>query len=154
MILAGTPTTASSQGAKRSMPPISPILVVVLIVIVMVATGVGYIQTSGSAKEYACMTVLHQGSDVSVSTTGLVHFLNQQYYISCTEGSSLPSSTYKSSCLTITPQVVPSAIGVGASTNYYYLSAGGHAITLTGAPPPTNGTEIITPAGISLSVSC
>jgi hypothetical protein len=153
-IFSAAPARPSPPGAKRGMPPISPMLVIALIAIVVVATGVGFFETSGGPTSYACMSISHQGSDIKITTSGLVHFLKQQYYITCTEGSSLPSSTYKSSCLTITPQVVLSAIGVGASTNYYYLSASGHAITLVGAAPPVNGTEIITPTAISLSVSC
>ncbi len=154
MILTATPTNTSSQGGKRGIPPASPMLVIALIAIVLVATGVGYLETSGGAKSYACMSVSTQGGGISVTTTGLVHFLKDQYYISCTEGSSLPTSSFKSSCLTITPQVVLAPIGVGASTKFYYLSAAGHAITLAVAPPIEKGTEIITPAGVSLSVSC
>jgi hypothetical protein len=156
LILTATPTTPSSpQGAKRAMPQVSPILIIVLLVIVAVVTGVGYVATSGGATSYACISIAHQGSSLSVTTTGLVHFLKQQYYISCTEGSSLPANAYKSSCLTISPLLVPAPIGTGASTDYYYLSSSsGHAITLVGAAALTNGTEIIPPAAISLSVSC
>jgi hypothetical protein len=131
-----------------------PMLLIVLIVILVVATGVGYLQTSGGATNYACMSISHQGSDVKVTTVGLVHYLKQQYYITCDEGANLPANTFTSSCLTITSQAVPSSIGFGAGTSYYYLSTTGHAVTLVGAPAPTNGTEIITPSSISLSVSC
>jgi hypothetical protein len=154
MILTATPTTTPSQGGKRGTPSIALMVVIALLAIVVVGTGVGYFETAGGVTNYACMSVTHQGSDISVTTTGMVHLLKGQYYVTCTEGSNLPSTTYKSSCLTITPKVVVAGIGVGASTNYYYLSAAGQAITLACAAPLTNGTEIITPAGISLSVSC
>jgi hypothetical protein len=157
LISTATPTTtpSSPKGAKRVVPQVSPALIIVLLVIVAVATGVGYVATSGGATTYACIDIAHQGSSLTVTTTGLVHFLKQQYYISCTEGSNLPTNAYKSSCLIITPLLVTAPIGTGASTDYYYLSSSsGSAITLVGAAPLTNGTEIIPPAAISLSVSC
>ncbi len=137
------------------MPAILPIVVIILIAITVVATGVGFLATSGGPTNYACMSVAHQGSNLQVTTTGLLHYLKAQYYVTCNEGSSLPTSALTTSCLTVTPQVVPAPIGVGASTYYYYLStSAGHTITLVGAPAPSNGTEIITPTTISLTVSC
>jgi len=137
------------------MPAILPIVVIILVAITVVATGVAYLATSSGPTGFACMSVTHQGSEVQVKTTGLLHYVKAQYYVTCNEGSNLPASTLTTSCLTITPQIVPASIGIGAATYYYYLSASaGHAITLQGAPAPTNGTEIITPAAISLSVSC
>jgi hypothetical protein len=109
---------------------------------------------AGGPASYACMSITKSGSGVDLKTSGLIHFLNNEYYISCNEGSSLPTSQYKASCLTISPQTIPASIGVGASTEYYYISANGAAINLVGAPPPTNGTEIITPASVSLQTSC
>jgi hypothetical protein len=147
-------TTPPAKGTPRSRPALLPMVVLALVVIAVVATGVGYFETSGGATSYACMGVSHQGSNVQVTTTGLLHYVKAQYYISCNEGSNLPSNDFKSSCLTISPLQVLAPIGVGAATYYYYLSSGGHTITLQGAPAPTNGTEIITPASISLSISC
>ncbi len=129
-------------------------MVIVLLAIAVVGTGVAVIETSSGPTHYACLQISHQDSTVTVTTTGLLHYLDAAYYISCNEGSSLPTGTFTSSCLTISPQNIPATIGVGASTEYYHLSASGHTITLVGAPAPTNGTEIITPAGISLSISC
>jgi hypothetical protein len=129
-------------------------ILIVLMVLVVIATGVGYATTSGGPTTYSCMSLSHQGSSVVLKTTGLVHYVKSQYYITCTEGSSLPTSPLNFSCLTITPQAVAAPIGIGATTYYYYLSTSGQTVTLQGAPAPTSGLEIITPANISLSVSC
>jgi hypothetical protein len=129
-------------------------VVLVLIAIVVIGTGVAYVETASGPTSYACLSIAHQGNNEQVTTTGMLHYVKSQYYISCSEGSSLPTSQYTASCLTISPKTIPATIGLGASTEYYYLSANGNAITLNGAPAPTNGTEIITPQGISLSVSC
>jgi len=134
---------------------IVPIVVIILIVIVAIATGVGVLETATGPTTYSCMTISHQGNQLTLKTSGLVHYVKAQYYVTCNEGSTLPTNTLTTSCLTITPQYVPSSIGVGVGTNYFYLSTtSGHAIALQGAPAPTNGTEITTPAAISLSVSC
>ena len=114
MILTATTTTSPPAKTAREMPAVLPMLLIVLIAILVIATGVGYLQTSGGATNYACMSISHQGSSVQVKTTGLVHFLKQQYYVTCDEGSNLPTSTFTSSCLTITSQAVPSSIGFGA----------------------------------------
>lgn len=129
-------------------------LLLALLVIAVIATGVGYLATANGPTSYSCMSLSHQGSNVVLKTTGLVHYLKSQYYVTCTEGSSLPTSSLTYSCLTITPQAVTAPIGIGATTYYYYLTAPGHTITLQGAPLPTNGTEIITPSNISLLVNC
>ena len=100
------------------------------------------------------MRIAQNGSTLQVTTGGIIHYVKSQYYVTCTEGSSLPTSPLTTSCMTITPQVVVAQIGAGASTYYYYLSAPGHQIALQGAPSPTNGTEIITPSGVSINVSC
>ena len=149
-----TPAAAPKEREKRGMPKISPIVIAALIVIVVAITGIGFAATSGGPTSYACLSIAHQSGGLQITTSGLLHYLKGQYYISCTEGSSLPGSTYTTSCLTITPQIIPATIGVGASTDYYYISAAGHPITLVGAPAPTNGTEIVTPGNISLTVSC
>jgi len=154
MILSATSTTSPPEGASSKRPAILPTAIIVLLIIVVIGTGVAVFETSSGATHYACLSVSHQDSTVTVTTSGLLHYLNSQYYVSCNEGSSLPITTLTSSCVTILPQNVPASIGVGASTEYYHISAPGHTISLQGAPALTNGTEIITPAGISLSVSC
>ena len=129
-------------------------VLVVLLAIVVIGTGAGFVATSTGPTSYSCISLSHQGSNVLVKTTGLIHYFKSQYYITCTEGSSLPTSPLTYSCLTITPQSLLAPIGVGATTYYYYLSAPGHTITLQGAPAPTNGTEIINPWAVSLLSSC
>lgn len=131
-----------------------PMVILALIVIVVIVTGVGYAETAGSTTNYACMSITHQGSNEKITTSGLLHYVKSQYYISCNEGSPLPSSQFKASCLTISPKTIPAPIGVGASTEYYYISANGNAITLNGAPAPVNSTEYIDPTAISLSLTC
>ena len=51
-------------------------------------------------------------------------------------------------------QITTSGLIHYVKAEYYYISAAGNAIALSGAPAPTNGTEIITPAGVSISVTC
>jgi hypothetical protein len=147
-------TPAQPAATPRGRPAILPMLLIVLLAIVVIGTGVGYVATSTGPTTYSCISLSHQGSSVVVKTTGLVHYLKSQYYITCTEGSPLPTSPLTYSCLTVTPQSLLAPIGVGATTYYYYLSAPGHTTTLQGAPAPTNGTEIITPWAISLLVNC
>lgn len=129
-------------------------VILALIVIVVVATGVGYAATTGSTTNYACISITHQGSTEKITTSGLLHYAKSQYYVSCNEGSPLPSSQYTASCLTISPKTILAPIGGGASTEYYYISASGNAVTLNGAPAPVNSTEYVDPSAISLSVSC
>lgn len=155
MILAATPTTSQPGGATRSRPALVPLLVIALLAIAVVGTGVAYVETSGGAKSYACLSISSSGNVVTVTTSGLLHYVGGQYYVSCGEGSSLPVTYFTSSCLTISPSLVPAKIGVGASTEYYYISAtAGHTFNLVGAAPLANGGEIIAMAGISLTVSC
>lgn len=145
-------SSAAAKSSKR--PPFLPYIVLALIVIVVIGTGVGYAETAGGATSYACLSIAKQGGGVDITTSGLIHYLNSEYYISCNEGSKLPTSQYKEACVTIAPQTIPARIGVGAATEYYYVSAAGNAINLVGAPPPTNGTEILNPVGVSLQTPC
>jgi hypothetical protein len=145
---------STTTKAKRSLPEILPLVIVILLVITVVATGVGYLESTSGGTSYGCMTISHQGAGVKVTTDGLVHYVNSGFYISCPEGANLPSSSYKTSCLTVSPKSISAPIGVGASTDYYYLSASGSTISLAGSPNLSNGTEIITPAGVSLTVPC
>ncbi|HEV2390004.1 MAG TPA: hypothetical protein VGS04_04685, partial [Nitrososphaerales archaeon] len=154
MIRSAAPTTSPAQGAATSRPALLPIVILALIVIVAVATGIGYAETTGNTTNYACISITHQGNTQKVTTSGLLHYVKSQYYVSCNEGSPLPSSQYTASCLKILPKTILAPIGVGASTEYYYISANGNAITLNGAPTPVNDTEYINTSTISLSVSC
>jgi hypothetical protein len=155
MILSAAPTPPTSQGATRARRAIVPWLLLALIVVTVAGTGVAYVDTAKGATHFACISVSSSGNTVTVTTTGLLHLVNGQYYISCSEGSSLPTGNLKSSCLTISAQVEPATIGVGASTEYYYISSSSSsAIALNGAAALANGGEIIDMAGVSLSVSC
>jgi hypothetical protein len=149
-----TTTTTTTTKAKRRTIDIPPLVIVILLVIAVIATGVGFVESTSGGTNYACLTISHHGNGLKITTDGLIHYVNAGYYITCPEGASLPSGTYKSSCLTVSPKTVPAQIGVGASTNYYYLSASGNTINITGAPAMTNGSEIITPTGITLTVTC
>jgi len=131
-----------------------PIVILVLIAIVVIATGLSYLNTATGPTGYACISITHQSSTELVKTTGLLHYARSQYYISCSEGSSLPTSQYTASCLTISPKTVVPPIGLGASTEYYYISANGNSITLNGAPAPANSTEYVNTAALSLSIAC
>ncbi len=154
MIRSAASTTSPPEGGAKKSPALLPIVILALIVIVVVATGVGYAETASGPTSYACMSIAHQGSNQKVTTTGLLHYVKSQYYITCSEGSNLPTGKYSASCLTISPHTIPAPIGVGASTEYYYISANGNAITLNGAPAPVNSTEYINPAAVSLSIAC
>jgi hypothetical protein len=153
MIRSATSTT-SPQGTTKARPSLVPIVILVLIAIAVIATGAGYLSTSSGPTSYACISISHQGGNEQVKTTGLLHYTQSQYFISCNEGSSLPTSQYTASCLTISPKTIVPPIGLGASTEYYYISANGNAITLNGAPAPVNSTEYVDPTTISLSVAC
>jgi hypothetical protein len=147
-------TTTPAAGSTKSRPPLVPLVILVLIVIVAIGTGAAYAYGASAGTSYACLTISHQGGSETVKTTGLLHYVNSQYYISCNEGSNLPTSKFTASCLTISPETIPARIGVGASTEYYYVSAGASALSLSGAPPPTNATEFIDPAAVSLTAAC
>ena len=131
-----------------------PTVIIVLIVIVAIGTAIGVAGTSGGPTKYACMQISNLGGNVKITTSGLIHYLKAQYYITCNEGSPLPTGQLKSACVTISPQTIPAQIGIGASTEYYYISGGSGGISLQGAPAPTNGTEIIQPTTAYLQTSC
>ena len=148
-------TVAKTQGSPLTKMNAVPLVIIVLIALAVIGTGLGYYETSKGGTNFACMNVTHSGNQVQVTSGGLLHYVGSQYYISCGEGSSLPTSFFSSSCLTITPHVQPATIGVGASTEYYYLaSTNGSPVTLQGTAPLANGGEVINMNGVSLSVSC
>jgi hypothetical protein len=153
MILSAASTT-SPQGTPKARPSLVPIVILVLIAVAVIATGAAYLTTANGATSYACISISHQGSDEQIKTTGLLHYEQSQYFISCNEGSSLPTGQYTASCLKISPKTIVPPIGLGASTEYYYISANGNTITLNGAPTPVNSTEYVDPGAISLSVAC
>jgi hypothetical protein len=129
---------------------------IVLIVILAIA-AVGIVasvraETSGP-YQYACLSVDQQGGELSVTTSGLIHYSGSQYYISCNEGSTSPTASSTVSCLTITPQTPSSPYPLGSGMSVlYYLNANGHPVTLQGAP--ANATEITQPASVTIQVNC
>jgi hypothetical protein len=147
-------STTPAAGTQRKRPALLPIVILVLIVIVAIGTGAAYASGASSGTSYACITITHQGSSETIKTTGLLHWAGSQYYISCNEGSNLPTSKYTASCLTISPKTIAASIGKGASTEYYYISSGGSQISLSGAMTPTNATEFINPSAIFLTITC
>lgn len=147
-------STAPPAGTPKKRPALLPIVILVLIVIVAIGTAAAYASGASSGTSYACMTISHQGSSETITTTGLLHWVDSQYYISCNEGSNLPTSKYSASCLTVSPKTIPAGIGVGAATVYYYISSNGSPISLSGASAPTNATEFINPANIFLTITC
>lgn len=153
-----TTTTAppeKAEKAKRQAPSLLSVVIIVLVLVAAAVSGVAYLSARSGPTHYACMAVKDSDGTVTVTTTGLLHYVSNQYYVSCNEGSALPTSELKSACLSITPQTIPAKIGVGAATEYYYLSSsGGHTIQLQGAAPMSNGDEIIETAGISLVTAC
>lgn len=154
MKLSATPSVSSAEGKARRTPLGASTIILVLIAVVVVATGVGVAGHLSGPASYACMSISHDGNQVKVTTSGMIHYVKAQYYISCNEGSPLPTGEYKASCLTVTSQTFTSSVGSGASTQYYYLSGGANGISIQGAPAPANGTEIINPANVSLTATC
>ena len=120
MILGATPTKPSTTKAKRSIPDIPPLLIVILLVIAVVATGVGYVESTSGGTAYGCMNISHQGNGVKVTTDGLIHYVNSGFYISCPRrGRTFPSSSYKTSCLTVSPKndsAAPIELGLRPTT--------------------------------------
>ena len=154
MIVSATTQSPSPEAPSSKPPSLTAVVILALIVIVAVGTGIAYAQSTSGPAQYACISISHNGGSQRITTSGLLHYTGSTYYISCSEGSSLPTGTYSASCLTISPKTIPAAIGLGASTEYYYISSNGHAISIQGAASPVNATEFITPAGITLTVSC
>src|SRR5450759_1454048 len=73
-------TTSPSEGTAKNRPNLLPIVVLVLIAIVVIATGVVYGATSTGPTNYACISITHQGANEQIKTTGLLHYLKSQYY--------------------------------------------------------------------------
>ena len=144
-----TPNPSESKPAARSRT--SLFLMVVIIVIVGLAFGAVVHSSSGSIQ-YACMTIDHQGNNLVVTTSGIIHVSGTEYYLSCGEGAPLPTSSTSVSCLTVNPRINTPAYPGAASTYYYYLTARTGTVSLQGAA--TNATEIISPSSVSILVTC
>src|SRR5712692_9619377 len=85
-------TTPQPAATPRGRPAILPMLLLLLLAIAVIGTGAGYIVTSSGPTNYSCMSLSHQGNAVQLKTTGLVHYVKSQYYVTCTEGSPLPTT--------------------------------------------------------------
>ena len=148
-----TPPTPDSTQTKKTGRSNVQLIVVVAIIAVAALSGVVVLHHIGPVH-YACLSISSQNGAVDVSTSGIIHYTGTQYYVSCNEGSDLPTSADSYSCLMVKPDLVTSPYPGAASTYYYYLSATAGKISLQGAA--ANSTEIITPATASASflVTC
>jgi hypothetical protein len=144
-----TPNPSEKRTAARSKTTL-PLVIAIIIIVVL---GFGAVEHSSSASvQYACISVDHQGTDLVVSTSGIIHVSGSDYYFSCSEGSPLPTSSLTVSCLTVSPQEVSSPYPGAASTYYYHLTTKTGTISLQGAP--VNATEVIAPSSASVLVTC
>jgi hypothetical protein len=144
-----TPDSSETKPAARSRT--SLILVVAIIIILALAFG-AVVHTSSGSVQYACMTIDRQGNNVDITTSGLIHVSGTGYYLSCNEGSPLPTGSLSVSCLTVNPQQTAPPFPGAASTYYYYLTTKTGTISLQGAA--ANATEITQPTSASFLVSC
>ncbi len=145
-------TTKPPEAKSPSRSPNSIILVAVIVVVVALALGAAVYKSSASTP-YACATFDRQGSNVLVTTSGIIHVSSTgHYYISCSEGSPLPVSGTSISCLTVVAQLETSSYPGAASTYFYYLTSTTGTITLQGAG--VNATEITPPSSASILVTC
>lgn len=128
------------------------ILLVVIAALVLGGAGLSLASGSSGAVKIACLSVSQHGSTVELTTSGLIHVKSASYYISCNEGTTLPTSPTTVSCLTITPQSTVSPYPGGQTTYVYYLNAPANSISIQGAA--ANSTEIIQPTNATISVNC
>ena len=145
----------TNQSGKRSIdaPRTELILLLVILVIGSIGIGVGVRVIHADPLQYGCLSVNQQGSEISVTTSGLIHIDASGYYISCSEGATTTTAPVTVSCLTITPQTQTSPYPDSAGMAIQYsLGADGHPITLQGAP--ANATEITQPTGATIQVNC
>ena len=149
--MAGSRGTGS-DGGRTGVRASTAILAVVLAVVI-IGTAVGVAGTASRGFEYACLSATRSGSGVDVTTTGLIHHLGSQYFISCAEdasGATAGAASY--SCLTVTPRVSSSTYPDGSSASDYYLTAAGGSMMLVGAPG--NATVVTQPSTASIEVTC
>lgn len=128
------------------------LVILAIVVVGLIALGVGAMASSGGSTSYACMRISQSGGTVSVTTSGLVHLQTGSYYISCNEGSSLPTASTSFSCLTITPKSTVSPYPGGQTTYVYYLAAPASSVSVQGNG--ANATEVLQPANVALSINC
>jgi hypothetical protein len=145
----------SSQPGKK--PSSAPRIGLVVLVVILAIAAVGIVASvsaeSSGPFQYACLSVTQQSGELSVATSGLIHYSGSEYYVSCSEGSTSPITSSSISCLTITPQTPASPYPLGSGMSIqYYLNANGHPVTLQGAP--ANATEITQPTSATIQVNC
>jgi hypothetical protein len=139
-----------ARGSSKLLPLL---LVLAVMVAVLVGAAAGStILGSPGVTTYACASIARDGSTLHVTTNGLIHRSGSQYYLTCSEGATLPSTSVTVSCLTIAPQTSSAPYPGGSTTQDYYLSSLGHTITLMGAP--ANATEVLQPTNAWLQVTC
>jgi hypothetical protein len=144
-----TSNSSETRPAARSKTTL-PLVIVIIIVVVLGLVAVEH--SSSASVQYACISVDHQGSNLAVTTSGIIHVSGSDYFFSCSEGSPLPTTSLTVSCLTVTPQEVTPPYPGAASTYYYHLTTKTGTISLQGAP--VNATEIIAPSSASVLVAC
>ncbi|MGA2665475.1 MAG: hypothetical protein ABSF83_11065 [Nitrososphaerales archaeon] len=130
----------------------STVILIVVLAIVIIGTGVGIASTSSNGFQYACLSATRSGSDVDVTTTGLMHHIGSQYFISCAEGATVSAVTASYSCMTVSPRTTSSNYPAGSVAYDYYLTAAGGSIALVGAP--VNATVVTQPTTASIEVTC
>lgn len=138
---------------KSPMASHAPLIVlVVLLVVAALTLGIGLRSESSSAR-YGCMSISQSGSTVQLSTSGIIHVDGSQYYITCSEGDTNPTSPITVGCLSVTPKVTTFTYPAAQNTERYYLSAQGHTITVP--PAASNSTDVLqTSTSVQIQVAC
>ncbi len=127
------------------------ILFIVILAVGVTVAAAGAIPSSGGLH-YACITATKSGSDVDVSTTGIIHHLSSEYYIGCPEGGTTATVPASLSCLTITPVTTVPPYPGSSTAIAYHLTAPGGSIAIQGAP--ANSTVLTQPNSAMVVVSC
>lgn len=140
---------SAKKGPNRTNLPL--IILVVALVAAAIVAGVGLTTISG-ATSYGCMSFSKQGSNVEITTSGIIHLSGTQYYVTCQEGETDPTTSTTYSCLTVTVHIQTYSYPDSDSEVWYYLSAGGHTITVP--PLSVNSTEVLQPSQATITVDC
>jgi hypothetical protein len=143
-------TQAKGNRTWQSYVPIA--ILVVLVAIGLAATAAGSIPGKSGTVQYGCITATTMGNTVDLSTTGLIHHVGAEYYITCAEGAAEPLSSVSVSCLTISPKTITSPYPSAAPAFWYVLSATGGTIAIQGAA--SNSTIVTQPTSAYVAVTC
>lgn len=147
--------TESTEGAPKKEGRSFMLFSIIAIVAIAAVSGAAILVYDSQPTQYACISIAHSGSNLKLTTTGLIHIDGSSYYISCNDGTddgNLPTGVLATSCLTITPQKISTSYPGAAPTYYYYLTAPNHTITLEGMT--TNSTIILQPNDAWIQVDC